>query len=58
MTLNSTNGDDDTIGVILAAMRDDEGVFGPAGASYELTHAIPRSNCNSGHRNKISRDER
>ena len=36
MTLNSTNGDDDTIGVILAAMRDNDGVFGPRGASSEL----------------------
>ena len=36
VTLNSTNGDNDTIGIILAAMRDDRGVFGRAGTSYDL----------------------
>jgi len=36
VTLNSTNPDDDTIGIILAAMRDDRGIFGKAGTSYDL----------------------
>tara|TARA_R110000787_G_scaffold187257_1_gene299151 strand:- start:1577 stop:5236 length:3660 start_codon:yes stop_codon:yes gene_type:complete len=48
VTINSTEADDDTIGFVLAAMRDSDGLFGKAGTSYDLSFVFNSSGSGNG----------